>query len=507
MAVCEQRGDRRATGTGQTFDVAVVGGGSAGCVVAARLAERESLSVLLIEAGPDLRAEVPCGLRDGWTIVPTDEIDWGYASEAGRAGESRPLRRVKALGGTSWVTRYIVRGSSADYDEWASLGNPGWGFEELLPYLRRLESDLEFPDSAWHGNSGPLPVTRYPELELSEAAAAVLSAVQASGFTYVEDHNRPGAIGVGRMPRNSRAGERVTTADAYLPPRGTAPNLTIRCGTEVEKLLVQDNCVCGVVLVDGSLVETGHVILCGGTYGSPAILMRSGVGPAEHLRSVGIPVTVDLPGVGANLSDHSAVWVECGYRGPARDAPNLDVMATFHSRHAQASLAPDLMLWFADPAGDPPSFEINVVLLRPHARGSVRLRSKDPGDPLRIALPVAEESDVQRLADGLETAVEVARSAEVRRVCSDPPSPSLSQEELVDFVRFNAYSLPHVIGTCSMGPDPTTGAVVDATGAVHAVGRLTVADASLVPIAHSGFTQVVTIALAEKIAEGLAPTL
>jgi choline dehydrogenase-like flavoprotein len=145
----------------EKFDVVVVGGGAAGCAMAARLSERPSVAVLLLEAGPDLRLRAPDDLRDGWRIVPTAHIDWGYTSEPDFNGGTMPLRRVRALGGTSWVTRYVVRGAPEDYDAWAACGNPGWAFGELLPYLRRLESDLEFADADWHGSSGPLPVTRY----------------------------------------------------------------------------------------------------------------------------------------------------------------------------------------------------------------------------------------------------------------------------------------------------------------------------------------------------------
>jgi choline dehydrogenase len=154
------------------FDVVVVGGGAAGCVVAARLAESASRSVLLLEAGPDLRAKVPDELRDGWHL--SAEHDWGFASDPDPQGVVSDLRRGKLLGGTSWVTRFALRGSPADYDEWASVGNPGWGFDDVLPYLRRLEADVEFGDQPWHGDRGPMPITRYCDLELTEIAAAGL---------------------------------------------------------------------------------------------------------------------------------------------------------------------------------------------------------------------------------------------------------------------------------------------------------------------------------------------
>jgi choline dehydrogenase len=494
---------------GRGFDVVVVGGGAAGCVMAGRLAERSSRSVLLIEAGPDIRRNLPEGLRDGWRIVPTAEIDWGYRSEPDAEGDGMPLRRLKALGGTSWVTRYVVRGAPADYEEWARRGNPGWGFADMLPYLRRLETDLDFPDVKWHGSSGPLPVTRYPEVDLTDVAAAGQSAVESAGFASLEDHNQPGALGVGRMPRNSRAGQRMTPADVYLSLDDSVPNLTIRCETRVDRVILDDGRAGGVVLADGSSVRAGHVVLCGGTYGTPAVLMRSGIGPAEDLRSLGIVVTADLPGVGTNLSDHATTWIECGCEAPSRRSPILDLIATFHSSAAASNQAPDLAFWFTDPQGDPPSFDIEVVLLRPEARGSVSLRSPDPRDSLRITLPPRDRAaDLDRMVEGFGRALEVARSNILRRAGTRPPVPRLTSEpEIREHVTSNVHPLPHVIGTCAMGPDPEEGAVVDAAGSVHGVNGLTLADASIIPVAHSGFTHVVVIAAAEKIAEQLGSML
>jgi len=313
----------------EEYHVIGVGGGAAGCVVAARLAETGSRSVLLLEAGPDLRASVPDALRDGWRLTP--EFDWDYASEPDARGEVEDLRRGKLLGGTSWVTRFALRGSAADYDEWEALGNDGWGFEDVLPYFRRLEADADFGDRPWHGDAGPMPISRYLNLDLTEIGAAGLEAFEAVGFPLVEDHNQPGAVGAGRMPLSSRAGTRVTTADAYLPVDGTPPNLSIRADAQVAEVVFEETRARGVRLVDGTVIEGDWVVLSAGTYGSPQILMRSGVGPAEHLHSLGLPVRLDLAGVGANLADHAGVDIDCGYRGPTRTAPILHLLATFHS--------------------------------------------------------------------------------------------------------------------------------------------------------------------------------
>src|SRR5579859_6387197 len=177
-------------------EVIVVGGGAAGCVVARRLADA-GRSVLLLEAGPDRRADPPPGFRDGWGLP--QEFDWGYMSEPMPSGEPQRARRIKLLGGTGWLTRFAVRGSPADYDAWGD----SWRFDDVLPYFNRLERDLDFGHEPWHGESGPMPVTRYLDLEHTAPAAAAFEALQASGFPLVEDHNRPGAVGTGRMPFSS----------------------------------------------------------------------------------------------------------------------------------------------------------------------------------------------------------------------------------------------------------------------------------------------------------------
>jgi choline dehydrogenase len=478
--------------------VLVVGGGAAGCVLAARLAEAGT-TVTLLEAGPDLGANVPERLRNGWEICR--DFDWGYISEPDDRGEAQNLRRTRLLGGTSWMTRFAVRGSPADYEDWAARGNPGWAFEDVLHYLTRLEADADFGDLPFHGDSGPIPVRRYLDIELTEACEAGLEALEGAGFPTLEDHNRPGAVGAGRMPMTSDAGVRVTTADAYLAG-AASPNLTIRADAHVAAVVLDGNRTTGVRLVGGEVVEADHVVLCAGTFGSPVILMRSGIGPADHLRAVGAPVLVDLPGVGADLADHPAMTIDCGYRGVARAAPVLHVIATFRSAGTAAAEAPDLMLWISDPTGDPAGVEIEVVLLKPRSRGSVRLRSVDPSEAPVIELPgLRDTSDLDRLAEGCLRGLEVANRQELRRVCADDPSPAADGATVRDVVRDELYSLPHVSGTCAMGPDPDDGAVVDASGRVHGTEGLAVADASIIPTALSAFTHIPTIMIAERLAE------
>ncbi len=331
--------------------------------------------------------------------------------------------------------------------------------------------------------------------------------MEACGFPNVEDHNRPGAVGAGRMPMSSRDGVRVTTADAYLPPVGPPSNLTIMPDVYVAEVVLEDVRATGVRLSDGSIVRAGWVVLSSGTYGSPPILLRSGIGPPGHLRSMSLPVRIELPGVGENLADHPGVDLELGDVGGTTDAPPLHAIATFHSDAASSDDPPDLMLWTSDPTGDPRSFEIDVVLLKPRSRGSVRLRSPDPNDPPRIVLPgLRDPMDVARLLEGYRRAEEVAHDPRVRRLTGDPPPP-IRDGGGGAWIRANSYSIPHVVGTCSMGPSPHDGAVVDAAGRVHGAERLSVVDASIMPEAPSGFPHLVTIMLAERLSERIAASL
>ena len=485
--------------TAEAFDVVVVGAGAAGCVVASRLAEAPDRSVLLLEAGPELPHPIPPEWHDGWRL-PTVP-DWGFTAEPDGADAGGRLRRGRLLGGTSWLTRFAVRGAAADFDAWAARGNPGWSFADVLPAFRRVEADAEFGGDAFHGDDGPIPITRYPGHRPSEIHAAALEAFAALGFPAVHDHNLPTAVGAGPMPMSTRDGRRVTTADAYLAVERRPANLVIRADAPVASVTVQAGVATGVRLQGGGEIGAGWVVLAGGTYGSPPLLMRSGIGPAAHLREVGIEVLQDLPGVGANLADHPGVDLDSGWRGEAKAGPILHTIATLRSSQAAAEGAPDLMFWVSDPAGAEPGFYFDPVLLKPVSRGSVRLRSANPADAPRIVLPPpGEEADMRRMGEGYRLGLELANRPEVRALASkDAPSEPSSAEELRARLLENWYSNPHVVGTCRMGPVPEDGDVVDATGGVHGVERLSVIDASIIPEPPSGFPHLITIMLAEHL--------
>ncbi len=466
--------------------------------------------MLVVEAGPDLRDSPPALMHDGWRTYR--DSDWGFESEPDGRGEVEPLFRGKVLGGTSWMTRFLMRGSSSDFDEWVRIGNSGWGFADTLDAFRRLECDLEFGGEAWHGDTGPIPVTRYQDVELSPFESAVAEACVAAGLALIDDHNRPGALGAGRMPRNALDGVRVTSADGYLPFDGSLPpNLEIRPDSHVANILVEDHQAVGLRLVDGTEIEAGWVVVCAGTYGSPAILLRSGIGPPEHLRDLGIEVEVALPEVGANLADHQGFDVDVGFQGAAR-GPRFFWLATFRGATATENEPPDLALWIPEPfsvGGEAAGAEVTAVLLTPRSRGSLRLRSADPAASPVITLPgPTHPADLDRLVEASVLAKDVADHAALRHICREPSRVLPKKgEQLRAVVAQEAWSYPRTVGTCAMGPSPDSGAVVDATGQVHGVGRLSVADASIIPTAPSGFPHVIALMIAERTAELLAPTV
>ena len=496
------------------FDIVIVGGGAAGCVLAARLSEDGSRDVALLEAGPDLRGAMPDDIRSGWR--PARSFDWGYVAEPDEFGKARELPRGRLLGGCSSTNAaFALRGSPADYDSWAASGNPGWSFDDLLPYFIRLEDDLDFGDRAWHGNGGPIPIHRYRPDELTEVSAAGLTALQALGGETVEDHNAPGAVGVGPLAVNCRDGLRASTALTYLPQPDERKNLALRCETEVAEIVLDRTRAVAVRLADGQSIRADMIVICAGAYASPALLMRSGVGPARHLKELGIDVCVDLAGVGQNLADHPSVSLELPYRSEAEPAPLFQVAATRHSSASQPHEPPDLQSVVFGPyepveEGAQPTFMCMSALLKPRSRGSVKLRSRDQVDPPLIELGyLREQDDVDRLVEGLEIVEALAADPEIRALSPDNsdvnelPGPGSERKE---WVRRNCWTYHHAVGTCAMGPSSDPAAVVDVNGGVYGTEGLFVADASVMPDIPSANTHIPTVMLAEKLADDLAKT-
>ncbi|MFL6043725.1 MAG: GMC family oxidoreductase [Propionibacteriaceae bacterium] len=483
------------------WDLVIVGGGAAGCVMASRLSEATDRSVLLLEAGPDLRAEMPDDVRDGRR--PTFDHDWGYSSEPDPQGSIRALYRGKLLGGCSSTNAtFALRGHPADYDGWAAAGNTGWSFADVLPYFCKLETDEDFGWTEWHGSSGPLPIRRYGDHELTDVALAGLEALQECGFPRIPDANEPGAVGLARLPVNACAGERISTALGYLPPADSRSNLTIRCNAQVAALILDDARTVGVRLLSGEVIRASEVVISAGAYASPALLMRSGIGQAAALRSLDIPVVADLPGVGQNLIDHPAVSIDLLYDRAVEPVPVFQVAATFHSSAADSGGPPDLQCMVGGPyEGEAAMFFLGAALLKPRSRGSLTLRSIDPVAPPRIDLGYFRASgDLDRLLEGLERVREAAQVGAIKELSGGHQFAPGSEADLRSWVQRKTWTYHHPVGTCAMGVDPSAGAVVDPMCRVHGISGLRVVDASIMPDIPSANTHLPTIMIAERAA-------
>ena len=484
-------------------DIAIVGAGAAGCVLAARLSERPGpgLRVLLIEAGPDYPDpdSLPPELRSGWRSAGTH--DWGYTDEATGGG----VARAKLVGGCSATNGTIaLRGAPADYDGWARLGNPGWSFADVLPDFRKLETDLDFAD-AWHGQTGPLPIRRYEPKELTTVNAAAFEAMSAAGFRDVVDHNRPGAIGVGAAPVNTISGIRMSAEKTYLRPARGRQNLRILPNALAERVLIERGRAVGVRLADGRTVRAQRVVLAAGTYGSPAILLRSGIGPARDLAVLGLPCRSHLPGVGANLQEHPGISVTWPLATEHPDGPRFQVVAT-STDAAEIDQAPCLQ---HVPAATPTLFWVSATVMKPRSRGRLRLNSLDPEAPPKIRLNLLQDpADLAMLTEGVRSARRIGQQRPLHELAGGqeqwPGAGKDNDADLADALRRAVWTYHHACGTCAMGPDPEQGAVVDARGEVHGVPGLWVADASIMPVIPSGNTHVPTLMLAEHLAPLIA---
>jgi choline dehydrogenase len=525
-----------------TFDYIIVGAGSAGCVLAARLSENASNRVLLLEAGgPDSGALLAMPLR-WFEAMRTASIGWGFMSEPEPYADNRriPAPRGKVLGGCSSINGMMYsRGNRADYDEWARMGLPGWSFAEVLPYFRKSEANWR-GESEFHGTSGPMTVSRHvPD---AYVYPRLIATAQKLGFPYLDDFHGAEQEGFSTPDFHVHHGKRASTSQRYLQPVSFRPNLTVETGALATRVLTQSGRAIGVEYLREGQTQSAHadreVILSGGTFNSPQLLLLSGIGPADELRALGIEPLLDLPGVGRNLQEHASIAMVLDASGPFTfdNELRLDRMMVSVARwhlsgggvigalpvgaqgfirtrdgldrpDLQLLISPvamDARLWFPGwraPRGH--AFSVANVLLHPQSRGAVKLRSVDPKDKPLIQFNLLQTEDdraafrryVRFTRSFFET--EPAAGLVSREVI--PGAGIQTDAEIDAFVRSRIGTAMHPTSTCAMGTGAE--AVLDSELKVRGLSGLRVVDCSSMPTIPGGNTNAPVIMVAEKAAE------